>query len=213
MPLIDIFDRYIQIAEVLGQMFPNILEAVVHDFKDLDHSIIYIINGHISGREVGHGASELGLRRLLGQEDIPDVLINYININQNGNKLKSASIAIRDGKKKIIGAFCVNVDISYFEHFHHFLTTLMHSTPLPLVGQGELTPIDTIEEEIKKLIQDYLVKWSLVFSQLDYNDKQEIVIYLNQKKCFRQRGAVMAVANALKLTRQSIYNYLKKGNL
>ena len=45
-----IFARYIQLADVLGQMFRDVLEVVIHCFKDLDHAIIYIVNNHISGR-------------------------------------------------------------------------------------------------------------------------------------------------------------------
>jgi len=207
-----LFHRYIQIAEVLGQMFPNILELVVHDFKDLDRSVIFIINGHISGREVGSGASELGLRRFLENENIPDVLVNYTNFNARGNRLKSASIAIRDQKGRMIGAFCANLDLSSFEHFKNFLTLLLGSKTLPIVGESELAPVRSVEEEVRNSIQDYLNKHNLVFSQLTYADKQNIVLYLEQNGCFRQRGAMIAVGHALQLTRQSIYNYLKKGN-
>ncbi len=210
MSAVPLFQRYIQIAEVLGQMFPSILEVVVHDFSDLDHSVIFIVNGHISGREVGAGASELGLRRLLKNENIPDVLINYTNVNPRGNRLKSSSLAIRDDKGQMIGAFCLNFDISAFEHFQSFLSLLMRSELLSTVGEGELAPVSTVEEEIQLLVQDYLIQQHLVFSQLTYADKQAIVAYLDQKKCFRQRGAVIAVATVLQLTRQSIYNYLNK---
>lgn len=206
----EIFQRYIQIAEVLGQMFPNILEVVVHDFSNLDQSVIFIVNEHISNRTVGSSASELGIRRLLGKEDIPDVLVNYSNINHRGNRLKSSSIAIRNGKRKIIGAFCLNFDVSALEYIHTFINTLIQSETSSIVGHGELSPIATVEEDIQQMIQAYLIKHNFVYSQLSYSDKQSIASHLRQQGVFKQRGAVSAVANALKLTRQSIYNYLKK---
>lgn len=206
----DIFQRYIQIAEVLGQMFPNILEAVVHDFSNLDHSVIFIVNEHISNRTIGSSASELGIRRLLGNENIPDVLINYTNVNHRGNRLKSSSIAIRNQKGKMIGAFCLNFDISAFEHIHMFINTLIHSETSPLVGQSELSLVTTVEEEIQQMILAYLAKHNLMHSEKSYSDKKAIVLYLKQQGAFKQRGAVNAIANALNLTRQSIYNYLGK---
>jgi predicted transcriptional regulator YheO len=59
--------------------------------------------------------------------EIPDTLINYTNISKRGNRLKSASIAIRDDKSKMIGAFCLNFDISGFEHIQKFLHLLTES--------------------------------------------------------------------------------------
>lgn len=208
MSLLPIFRRYIQIGEVLGQMFPNILEVVVHDFSNLDKSVIFIANGHISGRKVGSGASELGLRRLLETENTPDLLVNCGNLSGRGNRLKSSSIAIRDGEGRMIGAFCLNFDISLFEHFQHFLTSIVSSE----VGEEKEKKETSIEEEIRASIQEYLVQHGLAFSQLSYTDKQKIVAHLEQKISLKQRGVIMAIANALQLTRQSIYNYLNQSS-
>lgn len=209
LPMKMIFKRYIQIAELLGKMFPGTLEIAVHDFSDLDHSLIFIINGHISERQVGDGATELGLRRLLEKEKIPDMLVNYRNQSVRGKRLKSASLAIRDDRGAMIGAFCVNFDITPFEHFGHFLTKLTQCEVDQVVGEGELAPILSLEEEIHQHIQDFLSEHHLQLSQLTYTDKQMIVTHLDQRGCFRQKGAMTAIAKALQLTRQSIYNYLK----
>ena len=205
-----IFKRYIEIAEMLGKMFPGVLEVIVHDFSDLDRSIIFVVNGHISGRQVGEGATELGLRRLLENEEIPDLLVNYLNRDVLGRRLKSASMAIRDDREKMIGALCLNFDTTPFEHIQHVLEGLTQCDVHALVGEGELVPLVSLEEEIHQHIQNYLSQHHLQASQLTYADKQKIVSYLEQKGCFRQKGAMTAIAKALQLTRQSIYNYFKK---
>lgn len=206
-----IFQRYIQIAEVLGQMFPNILEVVVHDFSNLDQSVIFIVNGQVSNRTIGSNASELGLRRLLGNENIPDILVNYTNITERGNRLKSSSLAIRNDKGKMIGAFCLNFDTAGLEYIHTLVNSLIKFEISPVVGETELAPKASVMEELQQIIQDYLIQKNRVFSTLSSHDKQNLVDHLRQKGIFKQRGAVNAVANTLKLTRQSIYNYLKKG--
>lgn len=210
MNLNKIFERYIQIADVLGKVFPNVLEVVVHDFKDLDHSIIYIVNGHISNRKIGDAASELGIRRLLEQEDIPDALANYINQNSRGQKFKSASIAIRDNNGKMIGAFCFNFDLSQFEQFQKFLEFFISCENNTLVGLNDINDKHlTNEEELQDEIKNYLLKNGLSSIQLTYKDKQEIVNHLHQQGFFKKRGAISAIANSLQLTRQCIYNYLE----
>ncbi|MBS0654292.1 MAG: PAS domain-containing protein [Verrucomicrobia bacterium] len=208
-----IFERYIQIADVLGKMFPHVLEIALHDFSDLDHSIVHIVNGHISQRKIGDAASELGIRRLLSEEDIPDVLVNYINQNSRGQKCKSASMAIRDDSGKMIGAFCLNFDLSQFEQFHRFLEFFMAGEMNPLVGAHDITDKHvTNEEEIQQEIKNYLLQNGLSAIQLTYKDKQDIVKYLHQKGFFKKRSAITAISASLQLTRQCIYNYLKRGN-
>jgi len=205
-----IFERYIQIADVLGRIFPNVLEVVVHDFKDLDHSIIFIVNGQISNRKIGDAASELGIRRLLDQENIPDTLVNYINQNNRGQKFKSASIAIRDDDRKMIGAFCFNFDLSQFEQFQKFLGLFMGCETNILVGLNDINDkFLTNEEEIQDGIKNYLLNNRLNHTQLTYKDKQEIVNHLYKVGLFKKRGAISTIANFLKLTRQCIYNYLE----
>lgn len=203
-----IFQRYIDIADVLGQMFPNVLEVVIHDFKDLDHAIIHIVNGHISGRDVGGPASELNIRRLMEEENFPDALVNYTSRNSRGQQLKSSSLAIRDEKKKIIGAFCLHFDTSQFEQFQKFLTFFINSSVHSLVGLNDFGASLPNDEEIKDEIETYLHKNGLSTAQLTYKEKQTIVEYLYKRGIFKKKGAILIVANALQLTRQSVYNYL-----
>lgn len=204
-----IFERYIQIADVLEKIFPNVLEVVVHDFKDLDHSIIHIVNGQISNRKIGDAASELGIRRLLEQENIPDTLVNYINQNDRGQKFKSASIAIRDDNKKMIGAFCFNFDLSQFEQFQKFLEFFMSCENNTLVGLSDINDRhQSNEEEIQEEVKRYIFKNSLSSLQLSYKDKQDIVCHLNRQGFLKKRGAISSIASSLQLTRQCIYNYL-----
>lgn len=202
----NIFERYIQMAEILGQMFQNILEVVVHDFKDIDHSIIHIVNGHISGRAIGGSVNELNMRRLIEEDKFPDSLVNYTSRNKRGQQLKSSSLAIRDMQGKLIGAFCLHFDLSHFEQFHKFLEFFVNSKNHTIIGPNENRSYD---EEIKVEIESWLLKNGMHASQLAYKDKQAIVSYLYRRGCFNKKGAISTVAHSLQLTRQSIYNYLE----
>lgn len=204
-----IFDRYIQVANVLGQMFQNVLEIVVHDFKDLDKAIIHIVNGHISGRSVGGPASELNMRRLFEQDQFPDELVNYTSRSHRGQSLKSSSVAIRDHDGKIIGAFCLHFDISQFEQFQKFLELFVNSKIHSLIGINDFGANQPHDEEIKNEIDAWALKQGLYTNQLSYKDKQSIVDHLYHRGYFKKRGAISIVASVLQLTRQCIYNYLE----
>lgn len=204
-----IFARYIQLADVLGQMFRDVLEVVIHCFKDLDHAIIYIVNNHISGRSLGGPISEINLRRLLEEGQFPDMLINFSSRNSRGQPLKSSSLAIRDDQGKLIGAFCLHFDLSHFEQFQKFLDFFVNAKVDSFVGINDFGVNQPYDQEIKEEIETWLLKKGLHTAQLTYNDKQAIVNHLYQKGCFKRKGAISIVANALQLTRQSIYNYIE----
>ncbi len=202
-------DRYIQLANLLGDMFPRVLEVVVHDFSDLDHSIVHIVNSHISGRKVGDGASELGIRRLLKKESIPDVLVNYTNQNSLGKQLKSASLAIRDDEGIMIGAFCLNFDNSHFEQFKTFLDGFINYEINSFVGTDDIKT-KTREGEVEKEIRAYQLKHNL--TNITYKNKQDIVSHLLNSGFFDKRGSISSAAEVLQLSRQCIYNYLNKSS-
>lgn len=204
-----IFERYIQLAEVLGQMFQNVLEVVVHDFKDLDHAIIHIVNGHISGRPLGGPVSEINLRRLLEQDQFPDMLINFTSRSSRGQQLKSSSLAIRDNKGRLIGAFCLHFDVSQFEQFQKFIEFFINAKVDSFVGVNDFGASQTPDQDIHEEIESWLLKNGLYAAQLTYKDKQAIVAYLYQKGSFKRKGSISTASNALQLTRQCIYNYVE----
>ena len=190
-------------------MFQNVLEVVVHDFKDLDHAIIHIVNGHLSGRTKGGPVSEINLRRLLEEERFPDLLINFTSRTMRGQPLKSSSLAIRDDQGKLIGAFCLHFDLSQFDQFHRFLEFFIHAKVDSFVGINDFGANQTLDQEIKEEIETWLLKNGRYSAQLTYKDKQSIVAYLYQKNCFKKKGAISTAASVLQLTRQCIYNYLE----
>lgn len=45
-----------QVADLIAAQFGPNTEVVVHDFSgDIDHTIVYIVNGHVTGRRIGDG--------------------------------------------------------------------------------------------------------------------------------------------------------------
>lgn len=209
-----ILAHYVNIAQVLGEMFAPVLETVVHDLRDPEHSIIAIYNGHLTGREVGGSATNLGQRLMQG--DFPDVLIGYENESPNGQKLKSSSLAIRDENDELIGVLGLNLDISYFDQFRKFIEQFISSEHSKYVQAPErfngTTPegMSTPKEDIRNAIDRYITSRNWNTRTLSYADKREIVEHLYKNGYFKSRGAVTIIANELGLTRPSVYNYKNK---
>ncbi len=206
-----ILAHYVNIAQVLGEMFAPVLETVVHDLRDPEHSIIAIYNGHLTGREVGGSATDLGRRLMEG--DFPDLLVGYENESPNGQKLKSSSLAIRDEDGELIGVLGLNLDVSYFDQFRKFIEQFISSkhseyVPTPERFNGT-TPegMSTPKEDIRDAVDRYVTLRNWNARTLSYADKREIVEYLYKNGYFKSRGAVTIIAKELGLTRPSVYNY------
>lgn len=206
----QILAQYVNMAQVLGDMFSPVLETVVHDLQNPDQSIIAIYNGHLTDREVGDGATNLGRRLLKG--DFPDVLVGYENESPNGQKLKSSSLAIRNEDGELIGVLGLNMNVSYFDQFKSFIEQFVSSKRSDYVSSPEefnSTPdgMTTPKEDIREAINQYITSRNWNAHTLSYADKREIVEYLYMKGHFKSRGAVTIIAEELGLARPSVYNY------
>jgi len=202
--------HYVNVAQVLGEMFAPVLETVVHDLRKPDESIIAIYNGHLTGREVGGAATNLGRRLIKG--DFPDVLVGYENESPNGQKLKSSSLAIRDKDGNLVGVLGLNLDISYFEQYRTFIEQFIASENSEYVSAPERFKqapdgMSTPKEDIREAITRYITAHNWNAQTLSYADKREIVEHLYKNGYFKSRGAVTIIAEELGLTRPSVYNY------
>lgn len=201
-----ILQHYVTMAEAIGKMMAPVMEVAVHDLRQPESSIIAIYNGHLTDREVGDGATDLGLRRLEG-EDIPDKMIGYANESPDGTKMKSSSLAIRDDEGTLIGALCLNLDISYFEQYGKFIERLISTHESEHLEDGEDFGATTPREDIKDAIDQIRISKGWMGQSLSNDQKRTIVEHLYRQGHFKKRGAVTIMADELGLTRPSIYNY------
>ena len=87
----SLIEFYTRLAHGLAVQFGSNCEVVVHDLqgKDIEHSIIAIENGHVTGRRIGDGPSQIVLESLhnseqnLKQED----KLAYLTKTKNGKIL------------------------------------------------------------------------------------------------------------------------------
>ena len=83
-----------QLARGIAQQFGSNCEVVVHDLdsNDVEHSIVAIENGHVSGRRVGDGPSHIVLEALRGDCARLEDRLAYLTRSDDGKILKSSTI-------------------------------------------------------------------------------------------------------------------------
>ena len=82
-----------QMSVGIVKLFAPHCEVVIHDFSDLEHSIIHI-EGNISGRKVGGAATDLLLTQARSGNTVQD-FYNYQTFLPNGRNMKSCTMFLR----------------------------------------------------------------------------------------------------------------------
>ena len=89
-------------------MFGKKCEVLIHDFRNPQHSIMAIENGHVTGRKIGDPITNLALSvwKKNGYENKKiDRIINYKTKTKDGKMLKSSTVFIRNNHQ-------VSLDVS-----------------------------------------------------------------------------------------------------
>ena len=99
-----------QLAHGLTAQFGSSCEVVIHDLtkKNLDKSIVYIENGHVSNRHAGDGPSGIVLETLSSDPGKLKDRLAYLTRTEDGRILKSSTLYIRDENGKVVYIFSIN---------------------------------------------------------------------------------------------------------
>ena len=103
-----------QLAHGLAVQFGTSCEIVIHDLnqEDLNRSIVYIENGHVSNRQEGDGPSGIVLEALKSDPDKIQDKLSYLTKTEDGRILKSSTMYIRGEDHTISYIFSLNYDIT-----------------------------------------------------------------------------------------------------
>ena len=109
-------EMLVSTAHGIARQFGKDCEVCIHDLsvKDLEHTIIFIINGHVSGRKIGDGASKVVLETLEAIEkgDIIVDHLGYRTTTQDGRILKSSTVFLKDSTGKYRWVLGINYDVT-----------------------------------------------------------------------------------------------------
>lgn len=193
-----------QVAEGLGKTFAPFCEAVVHDLLDPKRAILAIHN-NLSGREVGHPATELGLARIRDPQ-FPQVVANYPNRFPDGRQVKSTSIGIKDSDGRYIAALCLNLDLTLFRNFQGALSQFMAMEGDAPVAE-KLDPAGA--DAIRARIDQFAARLATTPASLKPKDRRAVVKGLKAAGLLEVRRSMQIIAAHLQVSRATVYNYAK----
>ena len=194
-----------QLSVGIAKLFAPHCEVVIHDFSDLEHSIIHI-DGNISGRRVGGGATDLLLLQARQGETARD-FHNYRTSLPNGREMKSCTMFLRDESGGAYGALCINLDLSVFAGLQRILGEFLALEGGPEVSE---TLSDDIQRTIHSILREAVSEVGAELPIMSKGDKIALISRLDEKGAFQVKRAVPLLAEELGLSRSTIYNYLAK---
>ncbi|MFJ2815684.1 transcriptional regulator [Streptomyces sp. NPDC087294] len=191
----------------LQQTFGGICEVVLHDYRRTDRSVIAVA-GQVTGREVGSPMSRIGLSMLRRGDDADDDL-NYVTRLPDGRVVKSSTLLIRTAAGRVVGALCVNLDVTELRGFRQILADLAGTG-----DEGEPLRSTTFSPEPDAVIQEALAdaetRLGRPLTRLTVAERTEVFRRLERTGVFQLRRTVPFVAERLGLSRASVYNYLAR---
>ncbi len=193
-----------QIAEGLAKTFAPFTEVVVHDLLDPAHAVLAVHN-NLSGREVGHPATELGLARIL-DPGIEQIIANYPNRFSDGRQVKSTSIGIKDSDGRYIAALCLNIDLTLFQGFQSALnqfTAMEGSAP----SRENLDP--TGADAIRARIDEFAAKLASTPRALRAEERRTLMKELKAAGLLEVRRAMDTIASHIGVSRATVYSDAK----
>ncbi len=210
------FTSYIQLVHFLGECFGENTEVVLHDFKDINHSVIAIHNGHISGRNIGAPLTSFALSKLKDKgKEGPPYYLNYLGMSKNNVPLKSNSFFILDQRGNPVGMLCVNTDVTKYQQAAELLQKLAF-LPQEKPKEKENHNVEVFQtsprDVINGIISEVTHSGEISIDRLTVDEKVEIVRRLNAEKFFLIKGAVSEVADILGISVATVYRYISKIN-
>ena len=174
-------------------------EVILHDFSQMEHSIVAIC-GSVTNRQIGGPPTNFLLQKLL----------NYRTVLPDGRELRSSTVFIRDDNGGIIGSLCINQDMTDYTLARKLLAEISQfAEAQPEAHAGEQFARD-ISEVTGAMLQEEIQALNKPVAYLQKEEKLCLVRALDDKGFFNVRGAVEQVAEELGVTNFTVYNYLKE---
>ena len=195
------------LPNIAAQFGPN-CEVVVHDLSQHpDHTIVAIENGHVSGRKVGDGASNVVLERMEHQDREAQDHLSYLTRTPDGKVLKSSTIYIRNSRGKVTAILAINFDISALMMAAGAVRDFI-SVQEP--QQAEPEKIVNINNVLEELIQQSVALVGKPAALMNKEDKIKAIRFLNENGAFLVTRSGEKVAKYFGISKYTLYSYLDK---
>ena len=198
-----------QIARGLAAQFGPNCEIVVHDLaaSKVEHSIVHIENGHVTGRKVGDGPSKIVMEQMMSGNDDPQDQLAYLTRTPDGKILKSSTIYIHDSNGKVTGILSINFDISALLMVENAISGITATNTPDRDEQQRITVIN-VNDMLEDLIEQSVALVGKPVALMNKEDKVKAIQFLSSHGAFLITKSGDKVAKYFGISKYTLYSYI-----
>lgn len=203
-----------QIAHGLAAQFGPDCEVVLHDLTgdSLEHTVVFIQNGHVSNRKTGDGPSHIVLEALRSGNSFPQDKLAYLTKSHNGKILKSSTMFIRDNDGKICAILAINYDITTLLSFEHTIGALTATEEDRKNEPDEPQPIPlNVADLLDELAEQAIANVGKPVPLMTKEEKVRVVQFLSDSGAFLITKSGDKISNLLGISKYTLYSYMAEG--
>lgn len=198
------------IANGIAKQFGSNCEIAIHDLSgDLENSIVYIVNGHVTNRTAGSGTSKVVLETMHRDSSTIKDHLCYLTQTPDGRTLKSSTLFIRDGEQKIRYIFSINYDITDLLSVGSALKNWITVEP----EQGVTRPepiVSNVNDLLENLIRQSVELVGKPVARMSKEDKIKAIQFLNDAGAFLVTKSGDKVSDYFGISKFTLYNYINE---
>lgn len=191
----------------MGKLLGEDTEVVLHDIEKKE--IVYIVNGHITGRYEGYRLESSVYDAVINLADQDGHVIGYGSSSSKGNNLRSSHFVVPDEAGNPCALICINQDTAKLASICDTIYSMIRIRPLAHAEEPKREDENYIQQIMQQVIADSIEKMKP--TAIDTKEgKMEIVRRLEVKGVFAVKDAVPYVCKALSISQATLYNYLRE---
>lgn len=202
-----------QIAHGIAAQFGNACEVVIHDLKkqDIESSIVYIENGHVSSRKMGDGPSEIVLETLNSDPSLLKDRLSYLTKTDDGRILKSSTMFIRGKDDSVDYIFSLNYDITGLLAVDTALRSLISTSDMSETDRQPRKITNNVNDLLDDLIEQSVKLVGKPVPLMSKDDKIMAIQFLNDAGAFLITRSGDKVSTYFGISKFTLYSYMDSG--
>ncbi len=204
------------VADLIAAQFGSSTEVVLHDFTgDLDHSIVYIVNGHVTGRTVGDAPTQSFLRYMnLNGPRKKMEKIRHVSHLPDGRIIRSSTVNFFDEDGTLNSSLCINQDITDLVALENAVKGLsdanyFESSTLSSYNEFDAPP-SSIHGMMDNIITEGLSAIGTPPDKMNKEAKIKLLKFLDERGVFLIQKSGQKVCSLLGISKFTLYNYLEE---
>ncbi len=204
-----LIDTLKQIADGITNTFGSGCEVAIHDLKDITRSLVYI-TGEVTGRSLGAPVTDAVIQEIVKHGSAVKDRCSFKTITDDGREIKSTTLFIKDSRKEVVAALCINFDVTDYLNAKQALEVIAG-----LASDKESRKISkkiafSVDHTFEILFEEAVGKIGKRPATMTTDEKIDLVRILEGKGIFQIKGVVNQMALQLGVSSFTVYNYLKK---